>query len=121
MSKSMNLSALSIEQLTELQDKIPSVIAQKRTEKAQSALRQKLTELAGKENFKIARIELAPLQVVAAPVVKAKAAKSKGGVPIKFVNKDNSTETWTGRGRQPRWLAALIKSGHKLDEYRVGA
>lgn len=29
-------------------------------------------------------------------------------------------ETWAGRGARPRWLAALIKQGHKLDEYAIG-
>ena len=30
-------------------------------------------------------------------------------------------ETWAGRGMHPRWLAALIKQGHRLDEYLIGA
>ena len=30
-------------------------------------------------------------------------------------------ETWAGRGMHPRWLAALIKQGHKLEEYVIGA
>ena len=28
-------------------------------------------------------------------------------------------ETWAGRGVHPRWLAALLKRGHKLDEYAI--
>src|SRR5262245_49287684 len=28
-------------------------------------------------------------------------------------------ETWAGRGARPRWLAALLKQGHKLDEYAI--
>jgi DNA-binding protein H-NS len=28
-------------------------------------------------------------------------------------------ETWTGRGLRPRWLQALIKQGHKIDEFAV--
>src|SRR5262245_45828854 len=28
-------------------------------------------------------------------------------------------ETWAGRGARPRWLAALIKQGHKLDEFAI--
>jgi DNA-binding protein H-NS len=30
-------------------------------------------------------------------------------------------ETWAGRGLHPRWLAALITQGHKLQEYAIGA
>src|SRR5262249_46520166 len=28
-------------------------------------------------------------------------------------------ETWAGRGARPRWLAALIKQGRKLDEFAI--
>lgn len=45
---------------------------------------------------------------------------SKGSkVAIKFRNKDNPSETWTGRGRQPRWLVALLKKGKKVDDFAV--
>ena len=28
-------------------------------------------------------------------------------------------ETWTGRGKQPKWLAAALKSGKKLDHFKL--
>jgi DNA-binding protein H-NS len=28
-------------------------------------------------------------------------------------------ETWAGRGARPRWLAALMKQGRKLDEFAI--
>jgi DNA-binding protein H-NS len=28
-------------------------------------------------------------------------------------------ETWAGRGARPRWLAALIKQGRKLEEFAI--
>lgn len=30
-------------------------------------------------------------------------------------------ETWAGRGATPRWLAALIKEGHSIEEFLIGA
>ena len=30
-------------------------------------------------------------------------------------------ETWTGRGHKPRWLAAQIKEGKKLEEFLIAA
>lgn len=34
--------------------------------------------------------------------------------------RDASTgATWTGRGKQPRWLAAALKGGKKLDDFRI--
>ena len=29
-------------------------------------------------------------------------------------------EEWSGRGREPGWLKALVAQGHSKDEYRVG-
>jgi DNA-binding protein H-NS len=28
-------------------------------------------------------------------------------------------ETWAGRGARPRWLAALLKEGHKVEEFAI--
>jgi DNA-binding protein H-NS len=44
----------------------------------------------------------------------------KGGkVAVKYRNRDNPSETWTGRGRQPKWLAAAIKKGAKLSDFAI--
>jgi hypothetical protein len=41
----------------------------------------------------------------------------KGGkVAPKYMNPDNNAETWTGRGRQPRWLVAKLAKGAKLEQ-----
>ena len=29
-------------------------------------------------------------------------------------------ETWAGRGAQPRWLTALLKEGHSMEEFSAG-
>ena len=42
-------------------------------------------------------------------------------VAIKYRNLNNPRETWTGRGRQPRWLVALLAKGHRLEEFLVAA
>jgi len=47
--------------------------------------------------------------------------KSSGKVAPKYRNPANSTETWTGRGKQPRWLAAETGKGRKLDEFLIRA
>lgn len=28
-------------------------------------------------------------------------------------------ETWSGRGKRPRWLVAAMKSGRKIEEFRI--
>jgi DNA-binding protein H-NS len=44
---------------------------------------------------------------------------SRGRVPPKYRNPDNPSETWTGRGRQPRWLAAALKRGGRLEDFLI--
>jgi DNA-binding protein H-NS len=45
----------------------------------------------------------------------------RGKVAPKYRNPDNPSETWAGRGLQPRWLAAALKSGKKLEQFAIAA
>lgn len=38
----------------------------------------------------------------------------------KYRNPSSPSETWSGRGKQPRWLVAAIKSGRKIDDFKIG-
>ena len=54
-----------------------------------------------------------------APTVRASgAAKPTGKVAIKYRNAGTS-ETWTGRGLQPKWLKAAMASGAKIEDFLV--
>ena len=37
----------------------------------------------------------------------------------KYFNPDRPSETWAGRGKQPRWVVALLKAGRRLDDFRI--
>jgi DNA-binding protein H-NS len=37
----------------------------------------------------------------------------------KYRNPKNREETWAGRGKQPRWLAAQLRSGRKLADFLI--
>ena len=37
----------------------------------------------------------------------------------KYRNPTEPTETWAGRGKQPRWLTAQLRTGKKLDDFRI--
>jgi DNA-binding protein H-NS len=43
----------------------------------------------------------------------------RGRVPPKYRNPDSPGETWTGRGLPPRWLAAALKRGARLEDFLV--
>jgi DNA-binding protein H-NS len=40
------------------------------------------------------------------------------GVP-KYVHPENPALTWTGRGRQPRWIKEGLESGKSLDDFLI--
>jgi DNA-binding protein H-NS len=42
--------------------------------------------------------------------------KGKGTVAIKYRDPKNPGNTWTGRGRMPRWMAAATKGGKAKKE-----
>ena len=40
-------------------------------------------------------------------------------VPPKYRNPDRPSETWAGRGKQPRWPIAQLGSGKRIDDFRI--
>lgn len=42
-----------------------------------------------------------------------KATRRGGKVPPKYSNPANPAETWSGRGKRPRWFNAALKAGKK--------
>src|SRR6186997_663562 len=37
----------------------------------------------------------------------------------RFRNPDDPSETWAGRGRQPHWVAKQLRSGKRIEEFRI--
>jgi DNA-binding protein H-NS len=49
-------------------------------------------------------------------------AKSKGSgkkVQAQYRNPADNEQTWTGRGRQPKWVAEGLAGGKSLDDFRI--
>ena len=40
-------------------------------------------------------------------------------VSPKYRNPERPSETWSGRGKQPRWLVAHLKSGGRIDDFAI--
>jgi DNA-binding protein H-NS len=40
-------------------------------------------------------------------------------VAPKYRNPDEPSETWAGRGKQPRWLVAQLQSGKRIDDFKI--
>ena len=50
----------------------------------------------------------------------AKAPRKTGvKVPPKYRNTANPEQTWTGRGKQPRWMAEEVSKGKKPEDFLI--
>lgn len=47
------------------------------------------------------------------------AGRKLGKVAPKYRNPANTKETWTGRGKQPRWMAAYVAAGKKPEDFLI--
>jgi DNA-binding protein H-NS len=57
-----------------------------------------------------------------ASVLKSSAERPRRKYPKvmpKYCNPEVPTETWSGRGKQPRWLVSALRSGHRLEEFQI--
>ena len=51
----------------------------------------------------------------------ASAGKVKSTAPAKYRNAENSSLTWSGRGRQPTWFKEAIQAGATPDDLEISA
>jgi DNA-binding protein H-NS len=64
------------------------------------------------------RVGLPHFRIALADVKKRKQASRK--ISPAYRNPNNPAETWTGRGRKPRWLVAALDAGSTVDQCRIG-
>lgn len=80
------------------------------------ALREEVTEVLA-EKLACRKVELEErLRLLRSPQTTRRAYPP---VKAKFRNPDRPSETWSGRGRIPRWLDAQLRSGKRLDQFRI--
>jgi len=59
----------------------------------------------------------AGLEVTLKPA--GKRSRSRTSAPPKYRNPANARETWSGRGRKPKWVQKALASGKTLDDLAV--
>ena len=48
-----------------------------------------------------------------------KSVKKGKKVAAKYLNPDDASQTWTGRGVAPKWMQALIEAGRDKSEFLI--
>jgi DNA-binding protein H-NS len=100
--KTQDLNSMTTDELWELHELVTALLSDKIT--AEKVLLEDRLRRPGSNVAKEAKVERRPY-----PKVLPKYRNPKGG------------ETWTGRGKQPRWLTAQLKSGKKLNDFLIPA
>lgn len=102
----VNLEKLSLKELKDLQTQVSKAITSYEERKKRQAIAE-LEETAKKLGY-----SLADLTGATAPRRRAQATP-------KYANPADKTETWSGRGRKPRWFEAALKSGKSPDDLAI--
>jgi DNA-binding protein H-NS len=113
MSKKFNLDAMSIDEMWQLHEEISAVLSIRLTSEKRE-LEKRLAQLRREKEMR--QSESADSQARDAPRERRKYPR----VFPKYRNPNVPTETWSGRGKQPRWLTAALKTGHTIDEFVIG-
>jgi DNA-binding protein H-NS len=99
---SSKLEGMSYAQLAQMEARIARMkIEKQNAERAE--LRQRILAIVKEHGFEIGDLF-------------GKGRKGKGAVAIKYRDPQNPANTWTGRGRMPRWLVAATKGGKAKKE-----
>jgi DNA-binding protein H-NS len=101
-----DLNSMSVDKLWNLHAKVNEVLCVKLS--SQKVLL----------DAKLSRLGHAPVKSQASPT---QARRPYPKVFPKYQNPKLPAETWSGRGKRPRWLAKELRSGKHIDEFRIAA
>lgn len=110
----VDLSPLTVEELEAVIVNANAMIAQHQTKKHHQAYLNVL-QIASEQGMSIEEL----LTVGRRAEGRAKPAMPVKKVEARYRNPENHTETWTGRGRTPLWLAARLAEGENLADFLI--
>ncbi len=117
----MELNKLSLSELKRQKTRIEAEIA-RRSQNSKRDLLKKVQKLAAEAGVPLSELLGAKKEPKAATRKTAAPKKtrgSKGKVAPKYRNPADATQTWTGRGRQPLWVAGYVSSGKSITDLLI--
>ncbi len=104
-----NVDKMPLKDLLELEVRVRNAIV-KAKDREKNELKSKIDQLAQSAGISVSELY---------NIGRGRGAAKGTKVAVKYINPDNKSETWTGRGRQPRWLAAKLSKGGKLNDFAI--
>jgi DNA-binding protein H-NS len=109
---SINLNPLSIPELETLIESAHALIETKRAQALVTA-KAEIEKIAADAGYSVEEL----LGLRAGKATKKTGAKKP--VADKYRNPKDHTQTWTGRGKRPRWLQQMLDNGGKLENFLI--
>jgi DNA-binding protein H-NS len=103
--ESPNLETMPIDELWDFYAYVGSLLAKKLTVEKRN-LEQKLGKLRGDV-------------AIASPRRPSRPRRRYPEVRPKYQNPDNPSQTWTGRGRTPRWVTQMLETGKRIEDLLI--
>jgi DNA-binding protein H-NS len=113
-SSKFNLSSLSIDELWAFHEEVGTMLSEKIT-----AEKRELEKRLAKLNRSSISDNVTVKRAVLQSGERRPARRKYPPVLPKFQNPANPTETWAGRGKQPRWLVSQLKAGKKMNDFLI--
>jgi DNA-binding protein H-NS len=110
-----NVSSMSENQLRELIQRAEEALERLVAKRARSTLKE-ARRLAAEVGFEVTFAKTGKRGGG-----KAKPQSPRGKVLPKYRNPENPEETWSGRGRQPKWVQAALAERHTLSDLAIPA
>jgi DNA-binding protein H-NS len=115
-----NLPTLSIDELWTLHEEVGVILSKKITTEKRELEKRLATLNRGSISGKVLISDKAMVTQAVVQRRERQAVRRKyPPVLPKFQNPADPTETWAGRGKQPRWLVSQLKAGKKINDFLI--
>ena len=107
MRKKLSFDAMSVDEMWRLHEEIGQILSVRLTSEKRE-LEKRLAQLHHEEKSQLTDKQ------------RVRQARKYPKVFPKYRNPNEPTETWSGRGKQPRWLTTALTMGHTIEEFVIG-
>jgi len=120
-SMSINLDELSVDELEKLIKQAESALDKKRKAELKNAqaVLEKMAKDLGVSPEALLKDTAGKKKATRKKATKKKASGVRRPAKVKYRDPNDSSNTWTGRGKRPLWLQGALEKGAKLEDFAV--